>query len=36
MKVKLNNKSASFFLVILFFLADIFSICRRRLAKIFI
>lgn len=35
MKVKLNNKSASFFLVILFFLADIFSICRRRLAKIF-
>lgn len=31
MKVKLNNKSASFVVVIFFFLADIFSICRRRL-----
>ena len=33
MKVKLNNKSASFVIVILFFLADIYSICRRRLIK---
>ena len=33
MKVKLNNKSASFVMVMLFFLADIYSIFRRRLIK---